>query len=212
MEGDFRLFDGEGPPAENPNWMELARCSGFPGVRHARQVHGKGILLHRGPTTGLSLGPDGDGHAASAPGTLLAVTVADCVPVFLVDPRHRAVALLHAGWRGAAAGILEEGISLLQGEFQTSESELLVHLGPAICGSCYEVGPEVHGALGLPLPEGPTPVDLRGALAERAVSMGVLPSQITRSVFCTLCGGSPFFSHRAGESRRQVGFLGIRPS
>ena len=192
--------------------MDLARGLGFAGMKHTRQVHGKGILPHRKPGSGLSIGPDADGHSTSAPGILLAVTVADCVPVFLVDPIRRAVALLHAGWRGAAAGILEEGASLLLQDAGAREEDILMHLGPAICGTCYEVGPEVHVALGLPRPETPSPVDLRGVLAERAVELGLLDSHITRSSFCTLCNASPFFSHRGGESKRQVGFLGIRPS
>jgi len=211
-EGDFRLFDAEGRLEGNPNWLELARGLGFTGVRHARQMHGKDILLHREPGTGLFLGTDADGHVTSATGILMGVTVADCVPVFLVDPRRRAVALLHAGWRGVVAGVLEEGISLLREELRADKEDILMHLGPAICGTCYEVGPEVHAALDLPRPEGPVPVDLRGVLTERAVGLGLLRSHITRSSFCTRCNGSPFFSHRAGEAARQVAFLGIQPS
>jgi copper oxidase (laccase) domain-containing protein len=90
--------------------------------------------------------------------------------------------------------------------------DLLVHLGPAICNSCYEVGPEVHAALGLDEPRTPTPVDLRGLLAAKALDLGVMGANITRSTFCTLCGASPFFSHRGGATQRQIGFLGIRPS
>ena len=211
-EGDFRIFDEEGLPRGNPNWLELARGFGFDGVTHTRQVHGKRILLHREAEAGLSLGPDADGHISAAPGSFMGVTVADCVPVFLLNPSRRAVALLHAGWRGTASGILEEGISRLREEFSVPEEDVLLHLGPAICGVCYEVGPEVHAGLGLRVPDGPAPVDLRGVLAERAVVAGLQPSNITRSSFCTRCSSTPFFSHRAGESKRQAGFLGIRPS
>jgi YfiH family protein len=192
--------------------MDLARSHGFAGVAHARQVHGKVILVHQAPAEGLSLGADADGHLSSVPGSFMAVTVADCVPVFLADPRRRAVALLHAGWRGTVAGILEEGISLLMRESGSVSEDLLVHLGPAICESCYQVGPEVHAALGLPEPGEPAPVDLRGVLAEKALKLGVMGANITRSTFCSLCSGSPFFSHRGGATQRQVGFLGIRAS
>jgi YfiH family protein len=207
--GDFRLFGTEGQQVAQERWMELARSQGFSGVAHARQVHGKKILIHEAPAEGLSVGEDADGHFSSAPGTLMAVTVADCVPVFLVDPGRRAVALLHAGWRGTAAGILEEGISLLADQCPSGPEGILVHLGPAICQDCYEVGPEVHTALGLREPEGPAPVDLRGVLGERALRMGVMRANVTRSSFCTLCGGSPFYSHRGGATQRQVGFVGI---
>jgi copper oxidase (laccase) domain-containing protein len=68
----------------------------------------------------------------------------------------------------------------------------------------------VHSALGQPEPPLPTPIDLRGVLASQALDLGLLQSHITRSAFCTLCGGSPFFSHRGGASERQMAFLGIR--
>jgi copper oxidase (laccase) domain-containing protein len=60
-------------------------------------------------------------------------------------------------------------------------------------------------------PGGPTPIDLRAILANRAVELGVAAERITLSTWCTLCGGSPFFSHRRGDTGRQVGFLGILP-
>lgn len=208
-QGDFRLFFEGGSAAEDGIWWQLAFSLGFSGVVHARQVHGKRVLLHGIPRDGLVLGPDADGHVSSAPGVLAAVTVADCVPVFLVDPRGRGIGLLHAGWRGAAAGILEEGLAGIMDQTGAGLEDVLMHLGPGICRICYEVGVEVHQALGLPVPEGPAPLDLRGVLANRAVAQGVLPSNITRSSFCTRCGGAPFFSHRAGDLQRQVGYLGI---
>jgi polyphenol oxidase len=141
----------------------------------------------------------------------MCVTVADCVPVYVVDPVRMATALLHAGWRGVAAGVLERGLKTLERCFGSKAEELLLHLGPAICGACYEVGPEVHRALGLPDPGEPAAVDLRGVLAARATATGVDPARITRSAQCTRCGDSPFFSHRRGDPERQVGYLGIRP-
>lgn len=87
-----------------------------------------------------------------------------------------------------------------------------MHLGPSICRDCFEVGPEVHRAMGLPESDGPRPVDLRGYLAGCGAGAGITPDRITESAWCTLCDGSPFFSHRRGEAGRQVGFLGIRAS
>ena len=132
------------------------------------------------------------------------------LPVFVVEPRRRAVALLHAGWRGAAAGILELGLEVLGERLGSRAEDLLVHLGPAICGSCYEVGPEVFRGLGLPEPGAPAPVDLRAALAHRAVAAGVAAGSISVSAHCTLCGDAGLFSHRRGDRARQVGYLGVR--
>ncbi len=88
--------------------------------------------------------------------------------------------------------------------------DVRVHLGPAICGNCYEVGPEVHVALGRPDPGWPRMVDLRAILAQQCRAAGVGPERITSSAWCTRCGDSPFFSHRAGHPERQVGVIGIR--
>jgi copper oxidase (laccase) domain-containing protein len=130
--------------------------------------------------------------------------------VFVVDPVRRVVALLHAGWRGAAGGILEAGVAMMADRAGSRVEDLHVHHGPAVCGSCYEVGPEVFSALGLPEPLGPTPVDLRRALARRAVALGVPADHISISSHCTLCDQGAFFSHRGGDRARQVGFLGMK--
>ena len=215
---DFALFTDPPAPEARESWEVLGKSLGLPKVIHSHQIHGREILVHEeqapadGRETRLELAPDADGHVTRAAGILLGVTVADCVPVSLVDPNRRAVGLFHAGWRGAAAGILERGIELFKEEFMSGPEDLYLHLGPAICGDCYEVGVEVHVAMGLPEPDNPGPVDLRGYLSARAVAAGVEAAKISESVWCTLCGESPFFSHRRGELGRQVGFLGVLPA
>ena len=118
--------------------------------------------------------------------------------------------MVHAGWRGAAGGILESAVATLGDRFGVASRELYLHLGPAICGACYEVGPEVHQGLGEEVPLGPTPVDLRRNLAARAVASGVEASRTTVSALCTRCGPVDLFSHRGGDPARQVAFLGWR--
>jgi YfiH family protein len=141
---------------------------------------------------------------------LIAVTTADCVPVFVVDRRRRVVASVHAGWRGAARGVLEEALRLMEREWGTKPRDVALHLGPAICGTCYEVGPEVFEALQQAVPVRPMPIDLRRVLAVRALQAGVPSGDVSISTHCTRCTGSDLFSHRAGDSGRQVGFLGVR--
>jgi hypothetical protein len=87
---------------------------------------------------------------------------------------------------------------------------LWVHCGPAICGDCYEVGPEVHAALRLPTPPERSPVDLRAVLSARAVAAGVPAGTVSTSSWCTRCDASCFFSYRAGDAGRQLGLLGVR--
>jgi copper oxidase (laccase) domain-containing protein len=109
------------------------------------------------------------------------------------------------------AGVLVSALEGMEAEFGTRPGDLLIHFGPSICGTCYEVGEDVFQALGLPYPGVPSPVDLRGYLGGQAVDAGVPGASISRSVWCTLCGDSPFFSHRGGQRGRHVAFVGIRP-
>jgi len=190
--------------------MTLSRSLGFSSVVHSRQVHGKQIHVHQEVPPGLSLGSEADGHVTAEKGILMAVTVADCVPVFVVEGNGKGCGVFHAGWRGVVAGILEAGVATVEAHCRCSRQDLFVHLGPAICGECYEVGREVHEALGLSVPKKASPVDLRAVIASRAMALGLPPHHITRSAHCTLCVGSPFFSHRASDPERQVGFLGLK--
>lgn len=178
---------------------------------HARQVHGTNLTLHDALPPGLLVAPRADGHATVQPGVLLTVTVADCVPVYLVHEGGKGVALLHAGWRGVAGGVLEKAFATLSARADLAPAGFRVHLGPAICAACYEVGPEVHQALGLDVPHAPAPVDLRAQLARRAVASGVSEDAVTTSPYCTRCDNERFFSHRAGDLERQVAYLALVP-
>ena len=180
-------------------------------VLRSRQVHGTAVCVHRSVPDGFFLAADCDGHATRTPGLLLTATLADCVPVFLADPSVRAVALLHAGWRGTAGGVVEAGIRALASTFGSEPARLAVHAGPSICGRCYEVGPEVFAALELPPPPGPALLDLRECVRQQALSIGVPPAHVTTSTECTLCDGGRYFSHRGGDQCRHLAFVGIRP-
>lgn len=208
---DLALF-GEAGGGERVwrRWEALATEADARMVAHGAQLHGTAIRLHDEVRPGLHLSWEADGHVSSTRGILMAVTVADCVPVFLVAPGARVACLLHAGWRGVAAGILPKALAALRDRLSVEPGDLLLHAGPSICGSCYEVGPEVHDALGLEVPGSPEPVDLRGVLAETASKEGVPDAGITVSAHCTLCGPGDLFSHRGGDRQRQVGFLGLR--
>ncbi|MGH7506129.1 MAG: polyphenol oxidase family protein [Longimicrobiales bacterium] len=191
-------------------WRRLRDATGCRTAVHARQVHEATVLRHEMLPAGLLIGDDADGHITAEAGLLLTVSIADCVPISIVDEERRAISLLHGGWRGIAAGILEAGLRAVLALTRGDASALRVHFGPAICGNCYEVGPEVHDALGLPVPAAPEPVDLRRTLARRATHAGLEPERITMSVHCTRCGDAPFFSHRGGDRARQVAVLGVR--
>lgn len=209
---DLGLFARGSPAAEVlDGWGRLRAATGLPRAVHARQVHEAAVRWHDAGPPGLQVADPCDGHATDRPGILLAVSLADCVPVFVVDPHRRGIAVLHAGWRGAVAGVLERGVAVLGERLGSAPEELHLHLGPSICGRCYEVGPEVFRALGVEAPETPTPLDLRAALADRAVDAGVPGEAVSVSRLCTLCGDAGLFSHRGGDAGRHVGYLGMRP-
>ncbi len=206
---DLGLSGGRPVGSVLGRWRELGRVAGTERLAHSRQVHRAEVLRHDDGPPGLLISDGYDGHITATPGVLLTVSVADCVPIFVADPERPAAAVLHGGWRGVAAGILERGVRALGHAFGSLPDRLYVHLGPSICGRCYEVGPEVHEALELPVPAGARPVDLRAVLARRAVALGIAPSRVTVSSFCTRCGDSPFFSHRGGDPERQMGVLAL---
>jgi hypothetical protein len=89
--------------------------------------------------------------------------------------------------------------------------DLMMHLGPSICGACYEVGTEVFEVLDQPIPLHPSPIDLRRILAQKADKAGIPSTNITVSDHCTRCTQSSLFSHRAGDMGRQVSYIGLRP-
>jgi YfiH family protein len=190
-------------------WDALTTHPSFPTVVHAHQIHGARVVPHGSLTAGRHTLEGVDGHLTHVPGVLMAVTIADCVPIFLVAPQQRGVALLHAGWRGVAEGMLEEGVGRMQAELGVHPAHLHVHLGPAISGTRYEVGAEVFEALGIFGGEANGPLDLRRHLTDRAVRLGIPRDHIDVSPICTR-EDPRFYSHRGGDSGRQVALLGVR--
>ena len=85
----------------------------------------------------------GDASATNQPGLLLGVQTADCVPILLVDPKRRAVAAIHAGWRGTLQRIAGKTLGAMRMKFGSKPADVLAAIGPAIGGCCYEVGTEV---------------------------------------------------------------------
>lgn len=177
------------------------------GICVAPQVHGSTILAHATPWDGfLRTGP-ADGHVTLEHGVALAVTVADCAPVFIVHPPTRAVAIVHSGWRGTEAKIIHEAVRALA-RAGIAPDELHVHVGPAICGRCYEVSADVRSRLtGKECTRGGN-VDLRALIAEDARTAGA--GAVTMSPSCTRCDNETFFSHRAGDAGRQIGVIVAR--
>jgi YfiH family protein len=203
--GSFGMQTEEPVRVVTARWGALRALLGGPKARLATafQVHGNTVLRHRGDWQGFLRGPEADGHLSAERGTAMAVTVADCVPVFLAHPSGAAAAL-HSGWRGTVARITEIAIAQF-GALGLLASDLCLHCGPAICGRCYQVSADVAAQLTGRDPGRPTTVDLRAIIAEHAHAAGV--RQISLSPLCTRCDNDRFFSHRAGDGGRQLGVV-----
>lgn len=204
--GSFSAASDEPARAFLERWDSLRRSLGPLGHRFttASQVHGARVVHHQPGWEGWLRCDGADGHIDGVEPVAMAVTIADCTPVFMAHPNGR-TGILHAGWRGAAARIEEAGVRAMELAGAPAD-ELHVHLGPSICGTCYEVGPEVHEALTGERVSTPRPIDVRGVLHDRLKALGV--RNVTVSELCTLCDCDLFFSHRGGDAGRQVAVIG----
>jgi YfiH family protein len=146
---------------------------------------------------------EADGHALAPPGLAAMVLTADCIPVAL--GARGAVAALHAGWRGLAAGVLEEGMRALREV--GGQGEVMAVVGPCAGPCCYEVGEEVHAAFAGAHRDGRL-IDLRAIAHERLLEAGV--AEVLDAEACTICD-ERFFSHRREGARagRQAGLAWI---
>jgi YfiH family protein len=174
---------------------------GLGGIARGYQVHGTAVqTVTRMPAREATHGELGhaDGQATTVEKLGAMVLAADCLPVAIAG--KGAVAMVHAGWRGLAAGILESGVRAVRE--LAGEGELVAVMGPCAGPCCYEVGPEVHAALGTGA-DGHATVDLRAVARERLDAAGVATSALGG---CTICD-ERFFSHRREGARagRQAG-------
>jgi polyphenol oxidase len=156
-------------------------------LAQGRQVHGTRVVVDG------EGGEDADGQVTTRPGVAAIVLVADCLPVALVGPD--AAGVVHAGWRGLAAGVLEAGVAAL------GEGPVAAAIGPGIGPCCYEVGDDVRAVFGT----GERTLDLKAQARARLQAAGV--TEIHDCGLCTACDPQRFFSHRRdnGVTGRQAG-------
>jgi YfiH family protein len=147
-----------------------------------------------------------DALVSDTPNILLGVKTADCVPVLIGDPKTRAFAAVHAGWRGTSASIVVKAIAQLQSEYDTRAEDLRCAIGPAANTCCYEVGREVierfkelfpqSDHLFTPTRAGHACIDLQTANRDQLIAAGVSPERIHVAPFCTMDRNDLFFSYR----------------
>ena len=177
------------------------------------QVHGVRVVTAARGGEGI----EADGVVTDAAGLLVGIVTADCAPILLVAPRRRVAAAVHAGWRGASAGVVTTALGHLRSAFDVEPDEIEAALGPTIGPCCYEVGPEVRAAFTARSGDvtasawshrGDRDVlDLRGALETLIRSGGV--KRVVHVGPCTRCSRDYCSYRRDGiDAGRQVSFIG----
>ncbi len=203
-----RLTDDD-PDAVRRNRAALEASLGVR-LAHTRQVHGSEVVKidDRAKAEVLphpaAMLPEADGQATALRGLAPSVLTADCLPVAIAG--RGAVAMVHAGWRGLAAGVIEAGVRALRE--LGDEGRLEAAIGPGAGPCCYEVGPEVHAVFSARFPDARhgENLDLKLIARSRLEAIGV--SAVHDTGLCTMCADPTlFFSHRRdrGITGRQAG-------
>ncbi len=199
-----RLTDDDGPTVER-NRTLIAERLGV-AFAHGRQVHGAVVSRAAIPTGGGEEPPRADGQATATPGVAGLVLTADCLPIAIAG--RGAVAMVHAGWRGLAAGVVGEGVAAVRE--LGADGPLAAAIGPGAGPCCYEVGEEVHAVFedrGTNVRNGHN-LDLKEIARIELERAGV--DEIHDVALCTICSdASLFFSHRRdhGRTGRQAGIV-----
>ncbi len=206
--GNFSADTGadELPPSLSAGPMRLATV---------RQVHSDRLHLVKSEAASIphSARPEADGLLTSGAGHLLGVRTADCLPLLYVDRARRAVAAVHAGWRGTVKGIAARAVKRMKEEFGSPPGELEVVMGPGIGPCCYEVGSEVadqfvNSAVQI---HGKPHLDLPKANRLQLIEAGVNTSKVWGAGLCTACEAHQFYSYRreGTQAGRMLTVIGI---
>lgn len=219
MNLSFARGDEEGRVREN--FARLGRAMGFDcrNLVFSDQTHTSNVRVVTEADRGKGFVRekdyrDVDGLVTNVPGLVLAAFYADCVPLFLVDPVHRAVGLSHSGWKGTVGKIGKRTVELMKEQYGTRPEDLTAAIGPSICQDCYEVSGDVIGQfqeafeetywkeIFYEKPDGKYQLNLWRANELIFREAGLLPERILTTDLCTCCNAKLLFSHRASKGKR----------
>ncbi len=212
---------GDDPECVRENYRRIAAAIGFDDRRivcsdqthtnHVREVTakdcGKGYLRPRDYA-------DVDGLVTNEADVVLATFYADCVPLYFIDPEHRAVGLSHSGWKGTVSDIAGVTVRTMREKYGSRPEALLAAIGPSICQDCYEVSEDVIAQVRESYGEALWPrlfyqkengryqLNLWEACRQNLLRAGVLPEHIEVTDICTCCNPDILFSHRASKGKR----------
>ena len=206
---DLVLEEGDVAPT---GWVALARAVGgtADALVRMRQVHCAGVFVAERPAVIAAkvVSPEADIAVSVDPEVVLTVKVADCVPVLLADRQSGAVAAVHAGWRGTAAGAVHAAVEGLEARYGTRPRDLVAAVGPSIGPCCYEVGSTMrddfasHPRADVWFSARPTPhLDLWTATRDQLELAGMDGEHIHVCRLCTFDHPALFHSYRRDGTR-----------
>jgi YfiH family protein len=214
--------EGDPPEQVRENWQRLASAFEIPCEQFfvVNQVHGEQVLVIEDAHSCRSLeNRRFDAIVTDRPGVAIGIKTADCAPVLLFDRRNRAIAAVHAGWRGTALGIAAKAVGVMKQRYASRPKDLSAVIGPSIGPCCYEVdGPVFEALAGLGdkgrvlrpgKREGRWMFDLPLANRFQLEEEGMDPKRISASGLCTCCRPDLFFSHRrdGAKTGRHLNFI-----
>lgn len=185
-------------------------------ARVTRAEAGRGSRLYADALPGT------DALMTNEPGLPLMLFFADCTPVLLFDPVHRAAALAHGGWKGTVRSIAAKTVAAMGAAYGTRPADCLAAIGPSIGPCCYEIGDEVAGQFQQAMPQFASEIlqqknrhihlNLWQANACQLVSAGLVPEHIETAETCTSCNSQVFFSYRAdgGKTGRIAAVIALK--
>lgn len=191
------------------------------GLTLPRQVHGSSVYALDKTLSNPLFSVEADAIVTGLAGAPIGVLTADCVPILMFDPKRKAVAAAHAGWRGTAKGIATEAVYAMKNSYKTNPADIIAAIGPHIRECCYSIGPDVAGEFkkafgslkGLVSEEkNASMLNLAEANIRVLEGAGVQRKNISLDTACTSCRVKDFFSYRRQGPRtgRQLSFIMLR--
>ena len=222
------LNRGDAPPRVRENYRRVCTALGVEMGKLvlSSQVHEdtvrKVTLEDAGKGLDQKIEYSADGLMTNVPGMTLVTFGADCLTIMLFDPVQKAIANVHAGWRGTAMGIVDRAVEGMKTEYGSQPSDLVAAIGPGLSACCFETHEDVPNAMRAALGDevskfvvslggGKRKVDLKGINALRLRRCGVMTTNIDISPDCTMCAHEKYWSHRytRGERGSQAAFLSL---
>ena len=211
---------GDRAEAVQENYERIAQCMGVSKDAFvcSDQTHTTNIRIVTEKDAGCGVTrsktyQDVDGLITNVPGLVLSTFFADCVPLYFVDPVHRAIGMSHSGWRGTVGRMGRATIRAMEREYGTKPEDLICAIGPSICKDCYEVSEDVAEAFAAEFKgqeeeildnkgNGKYQLDLWKANEIVLLEAGVKKSHLAVTNLCTCCNPNLLFSHRASHGKR----------